>query len=182
MNEAQQLFGEPSERARSKIRDHMVPWIQDFIRNVSFLVMASSNAQGHCDASPRGGLSGFVRVVDEKRLLIPDVAGNKLFQSYENFESNPHVGLIFFIPSVNATVRVNGTVQVVRRGEEAFDSLTLRVFEPDEKARLYRAILVEVMESYSQCPRALMFSKLWNRDIIAQNETHPPVSPWVPGV
>ena len=75
--------------------------------------MATSNGQGDCDASPKGGMPGFVKVLNDKQLFIPDVAGNKLFHGYGNIETNPKAGFIFFIPGHNQTVRVNGKVRVV---------------------------------------------------------------------
>ena len=175
MNKAQKTFGEPSARARGKVLDYMTPRVQEFITHSPFLVMASSNKDGQCDASPKGGVPGFVKVIDEKLLVLPDVAGNRLFQSYENFETNPHVGLIFFIPSVDTTVRVNGKVKVLEKGAPAFDKLRLSVFNPDENASLLQAILVEVLESYSQCSRALAFSKLWDVDTLLHNRNESPI-------
>ena len=181
MNQAQEIFGEPSERAKGKVRPYMVPWVKDFICHSPFLVMASSNAQGACDASPKGGKPGFVKVIDDKHLLIPDVAGNRLFQSYENISSNAQIGLIFFIPGINTTVRVNGMVRVLRRGEPEFEKLSLDVFQPDENAKLLQALLLEVVESYSHCPRAFVFSKLWDVDGIQKNIEQPPIEKWVAG-
>ena len=71
--------------------------------------MATCSPEGRCDASPKGGHPGFVRILDDRHLLVPDVAGNKLFQSYQNMDQNAHVGLIFFIPGISEVVRVNGT-------------------------------------------------------------------------
>ncbi|MGB1718236.1 MAG: pyridoxamine 5'-phosphate oxidase family protein, partial [Candidatus Latescibacterota bacterium] len=80
-NRFQEAFGLPVSGARTKVRDHMEEHVVDFIRHSPFAVLATSDGQGHCDASPRGGTPGFVRVLDERRLLLPDVAGNRLFQS-----------------------------------------------------------------------------------------------------
>ena len=77
-------FGSAKGRAVTKLRDYMTPYVQEFIRHAPFVIMASSDPDGRCDASPKGGKPGFVRVLDERRLLLPDVAGNKLFQSYQN--------------------------------------------------------------------------------------------------
>ena len=97
-NRFQEAFGLPVPGARTKARDHMEERIMDFIRSSPFAVLATSDQEGHCDASPRGGTPGFVRVIDKRRLLLPDVAGNRLFQSYGNVDGNGHVGLLFFIP------------------------------------------------------------------------------------
>jgi uncharacterized protein len=181
MNQSQQLFGEPAERPRNKVRAFMLPWIQAFIQHSPFLVMATSNAQGKCDASPKGGKPGFVKVLDERHLLIPDIAGNKLFQSYENIESNAQLGLVFFIPAIDASARVNGRVRVLRQGDAEFEHLSLEVFDADEKAILLQALLLEVEESYSHCPRALKFSQLWDEQTITQNRENPPIEKWVAG-
>lgn len=182
MNESQLLFGAPSEKAATKVRPFMVPWIMAFIQNSPFLVMSTCDSQGNCDASPKGGLPGFVKVLSETELLLPDVAGNKLFQSYENFESNPKVGLVFFIPGINATARVNGAVTILRKGDAAFEKLCLEVYSPDEKAKVLQAIKVTVIESYSQCPRALAFSNLWDQARIANHLSSPPIQKWEAGI
>ncbi len=181
MNESQKIFGEPNEGPKNKVRPFMVPWVIEFIQNSPFLVMSSCNDQGDCDASPKGGKPGFVKVIDKKTLIIPDVAGNKLFQSYENFESNPKVGLIFLIPAITAVARVNGSVEIIRNGDENFNSLKLDVFSPDENSKLLQAIKINVKESYSHCPRALGFSKLWNTEVINNNQETSPISDWKPG-
>lgn len=181
MNQSQELFGTPSEKAATKVRPYMVEWVQSFIKSSPFMVMATSNHNGDCDASPKGGLPGFVKVLSEKSLLIPDVAGNKLFQSYENFETNPKVGLIFFIPGINSSARVNGTIKILRKSDSEFEKIALEVYNPDEKAKILQAILVDVHESYSQCPRALAFSKLWSTENITANIEKPPIENWVAG-
>ena len=81
-------FGEPSELVRKKVKPEMDAMVRDFIAHAPFAVLATANAAGDCDASPRGGTPGFFKVLDNKRLVIPDIAGNKLFQSFENIESN----------------------------------------------------------------------------------------------
>jgi uncharacterized protein len=113
-------------------------------------------------------------------LLIPDVAGNKLFHGYGNIETNPKVGLIFFIPGHNSTVRINGRAKVIDRND--LTDRKLAVFDPDEKAEVLQGLLVEVEESYSHCPRALKFSRLWNVDEISKNIADPPVGLKEPGI
>lgn len=181
MNQSQELFGTPSEKAASKVRPYMVDWVQSFIKKSPFVVMATSNRNGDCDASPKGGLPGFVKVLSERSLLIPDVAGNRLFQSYENFETNPKVGLIFFIPGIDSSARVNGTIKILRKDDSEFEKVALEVYNADEKAKVLQAILVEVDESYSQCPRALAFSKLWNTENITANMENSPIEKWIAG-
>ena len=110
-------FGEMNPRAKEKVKGEMSDFVQKFISASPFVVMASADPDGNCDASPKGGKPGFVKVIDGQRLLLPDVAGNRLFQSYQNMDENPHVGLLFMIPGVNDTVRINGTISIVNREE-----------------------------------------------------------------
>ncbi len=168
-------FGFPSGRAVTKLKGHLPPWIQEFVRNAPFAVMATTDSQGNCDASPKGGKPGFVKVLDEKHLLFPDVAGNKLFQSYQNVDGNPHVGLIFFIPGVNDTVRVNGRATVVSKDELERQNIELSLYELDDNSKHLQGMLVEVDEAYSHCPRALKFSKLWDTEEISKNLNNSPL-------
>ena len=179
-NKYQNKFGYPAERTAGKVKPVMAAWIQDFIRHSPLCVLATSNADGNCDASPKGGKPGFVKVLNDKQLFIPDVAGNKLFHGYGNIESNPKAGLIFFIPGHNNTVRVNGTVRVMDRSELA--DVRLEVNNPDEKAEVLQGLLLDVEESYSHCPRALKFSSLWDVDEISKNIATPPLAPKEPGI
>ena len=175
-NRFQAEFGTPSERARTKVRDYMEDHVQEFIREAPFAVMATSDAEGNCDASPKGGKPGFVLVLDERHLLLPDVKGNRLFQSYQNIDGSGRVGLIFFIPGVNRTVRVNGTASVVDGEEMRRREIELAVHEPDENAMVLQGLLIEVEEAYGHCPRALNFSNLWDTDTIDRNRRQPSVA------
>ena len=179
-NRYQEKFGYPVERTKDKVRPHMAQWIQDFIRQSPFCVMATSNSNGDCDASPKGGRPGFVKILNDKQLFVPDVAGNKLFHGYGNLESNPKVGLIFFIPGHNNTVRINGRVKIVDRSE--LKNVQLEVFNADEKAEVLQGLLLDVEESYSHCPRALKFSKLWDVEEIFKNIATPPIGTKEPGI
>jgi hypothetical protein len=134
--------------------------------------MATSGTDGRCDASPKGGLPGFVKVLDDSRLLMPDVAGNRLFQSYLNIDESPYVGLIFFIPGVGETVRVNGRATFVAEEELRRLDVTLEVRNPDDNSRILQGLVVEVEEAYGHCPRALAFSDLWDEEQIGENRRH----------
>jgi uncharacterized protein len=164
-------FGVPAERVQKKVLPTMNEDVQDHIRRSPFLIMATSDAAGRCDASPKGGTPGFVRILDERRLLLPDVAGNKLFQGYQNVEQNAHVGLLFLIPGVDRTVRVNGRARILTT-----DEVMQHVAEPslhytDDNSILLQGMLIEVEESYSHCPRAFKFADLWNPETITANRT-----------
>jgi PPOX class probable FMN-dependent enzyme len=162
-------FGVPVERVQRKVVDHLSEPVRDFIARAPFLVMATADGDGRCDASPKGGLPGFVAVLDERHLLIPDVAGNRLFQSYLNMTENPHVGLIFLIPGSDSTVRVNGRARLVDREEVLRHVAGLSVHWKDDNTVLLQGVLVEVEEAYSHCPRAFRFADLWNPETIAAN-------------
>jgi hypothetical protein len=175
-NRFHEKFGTPKGRAVTKLKAYMTSYVQEFIRHSPFVIMATSNRDGRCDTSPKGGKPGFVRVLDERHLLLPDVAGNKLFQSYANMDENPCVGLLFFIPGVDDTVRVNGTVTMVDKDELERRNIEMSLYNPDDNARHLQGILIEVEEAYGHCPRALKFSQLWNVEQIQANQTHRPVS------
>ena len=163
-------FGEAADGPATKVKNRLTKYVQDYIRMSPFAVLATSDAQGRCDASPKGGAPGFVTVVDERHLLFPDVAGNKLFQSYQNIDTNPHVGLVFMIPGNNDTVRVNGKATIIDKDELARRNVEVALHNPDERAHHLQGILVEVEESYSHCPRAFKFSKLWDPEEIDANQ------------
>ena len=181
-NRFQQLHGTPVDSVVGKVRDHMHSWVQEFIRSAPFLVMATADADGNCDASPKGGKPGFVHVIDDRHLLIPDLRGNNLFQSYGNLDENPHVGLIFLIPGVNHTARANGHAEVVDQQVLDERGIELSVYDPDEKAALQQGMLVTVHEAYGQCPRSLNFARLWDTDTIESHRSDSPISRRPPGV
>lgn len=175
-NRFQEQFGTPKGRAAIKVRDYMTPYVKDFIGHSPFVIMATSDAEGHCDTSPKGGRPGFVRVLDDQHLLLPDVAGNKLFQSYANMDGNPHVGLLFLIPGVDETVRVNGTVTIVDKTELEHRAIEMSLHNPDDNAKQLQGILIEVNEAYGHCPRALKFSQLWDVEQIQAHQAERPIS------
>ncbi len=168
-------FGEMSARAKVKVKGEMSEFVQKFIQAAPFVVMASSDPEGNCDASPKGGKPGFVKVIDNTRLLMPDVAGNRLFQSYQNMDSNPHVGLLFMIPGVNDTVRVNGTVTIVSKEELERQKVELELYWTDDNSKHLQGIIINVEEAYGHCPRAYNFAKLWDTDQIAENQANRPI-------
>lgn len=152
MNRAQQKFGEPIELVVKKIFPSMPAMIQEFVRAAPFAVLSTADEQGNCDASPKGGRPGFVKVLDEQRLLLPDVAGNKLFQSYGNLETNPKAALLFLIPGCDWTVRVNGRTSVVEKSDGRLTGIAPEVFEADENTKILQGLLLEVDEAYAQRP------------------------------
>jgi uncharacterized protein len=155
--------------AATKVKDHLEPYVRAFIENSPFAVLASSNSNGDCDASPKGGLPGFIKVIDDRTLLIPDLGGNRLFQSYENFESNPKAGLIFMIPGMEVTARVNGRVRMAQESELETHGNGSEVHWSDENSGLVQGVVLSIDEAYFHCPRAFQFANLWDAQTIADN-------------
>ena len=112
-----------------------------------------------------------MKVLDETTLLIPDIGGNRLFQSYENFESNPKVGFVFMIPGMDVTARVNGFVRVVDSVELESMGIAPELFHTDANAKLVQGLIVKVAEAYFHCPRSFQFADLWNVETIAANRS-----------
>jgi uncharacterized protein len=148
------LYGEPSEPAITKEIDHVHPHYRAMIEASPFMVMATSGPDG-LDVSPRGDPPGFVTVQDERTLLIPDRRGNNRADSLNNLIADPRIALLFLIPGVGETLRVNG------RAEISVDPTLLERF-PAQGKLPRSVIVVHVERVYFQCPKALVRSDLWN--------------------
>ena len=148
------VLGQPSERALGKERPRLDAHCRTFIAHAPFLILGTSDAGGRCDVSPKGDQPGFVKVLDETHLAIPDRVGNNRLDGMRNILHNPHVGLIFLIPGREETLRVNGRAWIVR-DEEILAKLSAR----DKLPQL--AIGVETEEVFFHCPKAFRRSKLW---------------------
>ena len=157
MNEAQlrEVLGEPTELVRKKIADRLNPLTRQFVERSPFVVVATGRPDGGLDVSPRGDPAGFVRILDERTLLLPDRPGNKLADTLTNLLEDDRIALLFLIPGVNDTFRVNGRARIVDDAELLAPSAV-----EGKAPRL--GILVEVEEAYTQCPKALLRSELWN--------------------
>ena len=169
IDELRETLGGAHKLAANKVKDHLEPYVKAFIEQSSFAVMASSDGDGNCDASPKGGLPGFVKVLDDRTLLIPDIGGNRLFQGYKNFESNPKTGIVFMSPGIEVTARVNGRVTVMEPEELAALDIEPEVNKPDGNAGLIQGIRLEVDEAYFHCPRSMQFADVWNTETIEAN-------------
>ena len=116
-----------------------------------------------------GGKPGFTKVIDEKTLVMPDVGGNRLFQSFENFEGNPIADFVFMIPGMDVTVRFNGAVRTLGKSKLVDIGVTSCVHNPDAGAILVQGLEIHIDEVYSHCPRSFQFADLWNTETIARN-------------
>lgn len=152
--ELETLYGKPVEAATVKEVDRITPHYRAYIEASPFATLATSGPEG-LDCSPRGDRQGFVRVHDERTLMLPDRRGNNRIDSLRNIVRDPRMALLFLIPGVGNTLRVNGRARLSVKPE------LLASFAIDDKAP--RSVMViEVDAVYFQCARALVRSDLWN--------------------
>lgn len=149
------LYPTVRPRAVAKQLDRLDPHCRRFIAQSPFLVLATVGADGRVDASPRGGDPGFVRVVDERRLWLPDASGNNRLDSFANIAQTGRCGLLFFLPGMDETLRVNGRA-VLLNDAEVLGQFSHQRHPP----RLVLEVAVE--EAYLHCAKALMRSRLWS--------------------
>jgi PPOX class probable FMN-dependent enzyme len=149
------LGGVPSDVVVSKLSDRLNGLTRQFVERSPFLCIATASPGGGLDVSPRGDPAGFVRILDERTLLIPDRPGNKLADTLTNLLADRRVALIFLIPGIGDTFRVNGRARIVD------DADLLAASAVDGKPPKL-GILVEIEEAYTQCAKALIRSDLWN--------------------
>src|SRR6202049_3347589 len=153
--EIREIYGEPMERTIKKQLPRLEKHSRAFIARSPFLVIASSDPSGRCDASPKGDMPGFVQVLDDETLLIPDRLGNNRVDTIGNLLVQPGVGLIFFVPGLNETLRVNGRARITA------DPALLEPLAVNGKVPR-SGILVSADEVYFHCGKALIVSDLWN--------------------
>jgi PPOX class probable FMN-dependent enzyme len=151
------IIGEPGDLVPKKVMHALDEMAMDFIRRSPFLVLATTDAEGNLDASPKGGSPGFVAIEDDLTLAIPDRKGNKLIFGLQNIMANPHLGLIFMIPGTDETLRVNGAAELTIE-----PALLERLAERGASAHL--AIRVHIHECFFHCAKAFIRSQLWHPD------------------
>jgi uncharacterized protein len=159
------LYDAPLERSVRKQLDHLDEYCRAFI-TASPMVIVGTQAGGVADNSPRGDVPGFVKVVDDHTLLIPDRRGNNRLDTLNNLVQNPAIGLLFFVPGINETFRVNGDAVISR------DPALTNQFEMQGKTPR-TVIIVKVKEAYIHCSRALVRSDLWNPGKFADRASVP---------
>jgi PPOX class probable FMN-dependent enzyme len=151
------IIGEPAELVVSKIADRLNPLTRQFVERSPFVCVATARPDGGLDVSPRGDPAGFVRILDERTLLLPERPGNRIADTLTNLLRDPRIGLLFLLPGIGDTFRVNGTAQLV-------DDPGLLVPCAVEGAVPRLGILVAIEEAYTQCSKALIRSELWNSE------------------
>lgn len=152
--ELRKIMGPPSELATRKTIDYIDENCRVFIEQSPFMVIGSSDSKGNFDVSPKGDPSGFVKVLDEKTLVIPDRKGNNRADTFLNVFENPNVALIFFIPGIKETLRVSGVAEIVT-DQEVLELVSHKGRPPK------LAMVVHVQEAFMHCAKCMIRSKLW---------------------
>jgi PPOX class probable FMN-dependent enzyme len=154
-SELRAVIGSPSALVESKIADRLNDLTRQFIERSPFVCVSTARPDGGLDVSPRGDPAGFVRIVDDRTLLLPDRPGNKLADTLTNLLADDRIALLFLIPGVGDSFRVNGRATIVQD-----DELLAECAVDGKVPKL--GIVVAVEEAYTQCSKALIRSDLWN--------------------
>ncbi|MGP4018957.1 pyridoxamine 5'-phosphate oxidase family protein [Saccharopolyspora sp. 5N708] len=152
--ELREVVGEPLPRVREKERKKLHEMDRKWLAASPFCLIATSAADGTCDVSPKGDPAGFTLVLDEATIAIPERPGNKRVDGFRNVLSNPHVGLIYFIPGRGDTLRINGRARLVRDAP-FFDDMVVKGHRP------VLALVVEIEQIFHHCAKAFLRSGLW---------------------
>ena len=119
VDELRDINGEPRQLIADKATDYLTPLLADFINKCPYYLLATSATDGSCDVSPRGDAAGAVHILDARTIALPDRPGNRRIDSLKNIVTNPHVGLLFVIPAVDETLRLNGRATITQRSRTA---------------------------------------------------------------
>lgn len=147
-------LAEPNPLTRAKVRPALDGQARDFIARSPFLLLATRNADGSLEVSPKGDLPGFVQAEDDRTLLLPDRAGNNLAFGLTNIVREPQVGLLFLLPGTGETLRVSGTAEI-------FDDADLCARLSARGAPAKLAIRIAIRHAYFHCARAILRAGLW---------------------
>ena len=153
-DEVRSVMGEPPPPVLAKVIDRLDDVCRDFIAQSPFIIIASANAAGQVDVSPKGDPPGFVHVLDDKHLAIPDRPGNRRADTFGNVLENPQIGLLFIIPGKVETLRVRGEARIVR-------DLPLRTALTVQGKIPEFALVIYVEQVFIHCPKCMVRSKLW---------------------
>jgi uncharacterized protein len=164
--ELRALLGEPAAIVRAKVANRLNDLTRRFVALSPFVLLATSAPDGTCDVSPRGDPPGFVHVLDERTLLLPDRPGNNLADSLRNVLRNPHVGLLFLVPGVGDTLRVNGRATLVT-DEGLLASCAVEGKVPKLGLR------IEVDEVFTHCSKAFLRARLWDPETFVDRSALP---------
>ncbi|MFG6147667.1 pyridoxamine 5'-phosphate oxidase family protein [Halobacillus sp. B23F22_1] len=164
--ELRELTGDAGDLAKNKVISHLDSHSIEFIRQSPFLILSTVDQSGSCDASPRGDQPGFVHILESKRLIIPERRGNKRLDSLQNILNQPTAGLLFIIPGMGETLRVNGRAYITKN-QKYLEKMKVQGKPP------LLGIGVEVDEVFIHCAKAFKRSKLWEQDSWLQEDERP---------
>ncbi|GAB3247591.1 pyridoxamine 5'-phosphate oxidase family protein [Kineosporia babensis] len=150
-----EIIGEPIPRVAHKVRHRLEEPHRQFLAASPFLLLGTSAADGSGDVSPKGDPAGFVQVLDDTTIAIPERAGNRRVDGYLNILGNPQVGLLFLVPGRDDTMRINGHARIVSDGP-FFDAMVVKGHRP------VLALVVDVEEIFFHCSKAFLRSQLWH--------------------
>ncbi|MFI1015096.1 MSMEG_1061 family FMN-dependent PPOX-type flavoprotein [Streptomyces sp. NPDC020965] len=153
--ELRELLGEPHPIVIDKVHGRLADDDRALLARSTFCLLATSDTQGACDVSPRGGAPGFTHIVDAGTLALPERQGNRRGDSLHNILANPHAGLLYLVPGSRDVLRINGRARVLTDAP-FFDAMTSAGRRPD------LAVLIEIDEVYLHCPQSLRLSGLWD--------------------
>jgi PPOX class probable FMN-dependent enzyme len=153
--ELREVIGHPTDQVLAKISDQVNELTRQFIERSPYVCVGTVGPDGGLDVSPRGDPAGFVRILDERTLLIPDRPGNRIADTLTNVLADPRIALLFLIPGIGDTFRVNGRATITD------DAELLKPSSIEGKAPKL-GILVAIEEAFTQCPKASIRSDLWN--------------------
>lgn len=151
------VLGFPAERVQRKVITGIDKHCSQFISLSPFVLIATADSNGNMDVSPKGDPAGFVQVLDEKTLAIPDRPGNKRADGFLNILENPRIGLFFLVPGYRETLRVAGSARIVR-DDDLCESMAMNGKAPD------LALIVDVEEAFFHCAKCVIRSGLWQPD------------------
>ncbi|HEY3896051.1 MAG TPA: MSMEG_1061 family FMN-dependent PPOX-type flavoprotein, partial [Pseudonocardiaceae bacterium] len=152
--ELREIVGEPLPRVVAKDRPSLHDYDKQWLACSPFCLIATSNADGSCDVSPKGDPPGFTLALDDATIAIPERPGNRRADGFQNILTNPHVGLIYLIPGRTDTLRINGKAHLIREAA-FFDQMTVKGHRP------LLALMVEIEQVFYHCPKAFLRSDLW---------------------
>jgi len=166
VDELYAVNGVPSQAIAEKHVTYLTPLVEEFIARSPFFLIATADADGNCDVSPKGDAPGVVRVLDERTIAIPDRLGNKRVDGHRNILANGHIGLLFMIPNVDETLRINGRCFLTTE-PGLLESMALQGRAPK------LAMVVEIDEVYMHCARSFLRSGLWKPETWPEADANP---------
>ena len=166
MQQLRSMYLPAKERALKKQLSRLDQHCRNFLALVRFAVLSTADAHGNMDASPRGGEAGFIKVIDDNTVIVPDWTGNNRLDTFSNILDTGRIGVIFLVPGVDEALRINGAASL--RNDEAFTSLC------EVNGRFPKLVVhITVKEAYLHCPKAIMRGQLWAAEAKVERKVLP---------